>query len=80
MSKLLCEDGRIHLNDVQSLCVFFFFKETEKNQIEYFAQSIKVKYLMLHSRWKRILRKIPFLIKFETIPRVLFPVDLNFNY
>lgn len=56
-----------------------FFQRHGKNQIDHLAQTGKVKYLMLHSRLERILRKIPVLIIFEIIPRVL-PVDLIFDF
>ena len=42
-------------------------KDTEKYQIEYLAQTGKVKYLMLDSRLERILRKTRFLIRLEII-------------
>lgn len=66
--KLLFEDSRIHLANVQSVCVCVCVsKDTEKYQIEYLAQTGKVKYLMLDSRLEQILRKTRFLIRLEII-------------
>lgn len=64
--KLLFEDSRIHLADVQSVCVCVF-PDTGKYQIEYLAQTGKVKYLMLDSILERVLRKTRFLIRLEII-------------